>query len=110
VMGLSPPTTKAGRLQRAALERYRERPADGLVLTSVRFLFCELERPHSVRDGARVSAGSVPVRSASAMTSYSLSPRPSSSTSVRAPSPEPARCAMYTFPTAPSAAYSSMAQ
>jgi hypothetical protein len=43
VEGLSAPSTKKGRLQRACLGLLREHEADGALPTSIRFLFYELE-------------------------------------------------------------------
>jgi hypothetical protein len=55
---LSPPDTKAGRLQREALRVLREHEASGMLPTSIRFVFYELEQRgviSKVRTGARRS-------------------------------------------------------
>jgi len=53
--GLSPPDTKAGRLQRAVLDLLRRHEAEDTVPTNVRFLFYELEQagvlPKAYRNG-----------------------------------------------------------
>jgi hypothetical protein len=55
--GLSPPESKAGRLQRACLDLLREHEREGTIPTNVTFLFYELEQQGVVPKAYRDAAG-----------------------------------------------------